>query len=175
MARGNQGFRHYREKNGINRNQGSLTRSPQNQMIMEAITKYTVEQIENMNYAEMREIRHLSQLPEVYQERIIAKLHADANLRINTAVEIRFTTEDGRKEFYAKRHSDRRTGSSVWSVSYTRKGWGVKKQVIGYDFDVFPVSIGRLADGTNVPSRLPYKKDVLELMKHIYWCKDEIA
>jgi hypothetical protein len=133
--------------------------------------KYTEQEVYRMTLSQMRSIKTLSELPDSMAERIRAKLSADAGLVINTATLIHLVSPNGRKVFHAQRHSDRRSGASVWSVSYCKKVWGVQKDVIGYSFDTFEVRFGRTADGTFIPKTLPYKKDVLELLKHIDWCK----
>lgn len=136
--------------------------------------KYTAEQVANFSYSQMCEVKSLSELPDKMVENLKAKMTSDAGLFINTGVEIHLVSENGRREFYAKRHSDRRTGWSVWSVCYCKRGYGVVKDVIGYGFDIVKTRFGRTADGTEIPKEVSRKQDVLDIIEHIEWAKEMI-
>lgn len=138
------------------------------------MAKYTEQQVAEMSYAEMRNIKNLSELPESMQQRIRKEFEAGANTCINTGTEIYLVSNDGRKVFRANRHSNRSTGSSVWSVSYSKKVAGICRDVIGYKFGVIEKRFGRTADGTEIKPRVSYKADVMEIINHIEWAKNLI-
>ena len=134
--------------------------------------KYTEQQIANMNYAQLCSIKTIKELPDKMADRLRNEIMQDAGKVVNTGVEVSLVSEDGRREFYAKRHSDRRTGSSIWSVCYCKRGYGVVKECIGYDFGIVKTCFGRTIDGTQIPQKVGYKKDVLAIIEHIEWAKN---
>lgn len=134
--------------------------------------KYTEQQIADMNYAQLRSIKTIKDLPDKMADRLRNEIMQDAGKVVNTGVEVSLVSEDGRREFYAKRHSDRRTGSSIWSVRYCMRGYGVVKECIGYGFGIVRTYFGRTIDGTQIPQNVGYKKDVLAIIEHIEWAKN---
>lgn len=136
--------------------------------------KYTARQIEDMNYAQLCEIKSIEELPDAMADKLRKEIMKDANIVINTGVEVRLVKENGRREFYAKRHSDRFTGSSFWTVSYYKRGYGIEKQCIGYGFGVVKKRFGKTADDTPIPAKVGYKKDVMAIIDHIDWAKELI-
>ena len=133
--------------------------------------KYTEQQIADMNYAQLRSIKTIADLPDSIANRLKSDIVKDAGKMVNTGVEVGLVSNDGRREFYAKRHSDRRSGSSIWSVCYMKRGYGVVKECIGYGFDIVRTRFGSTADGTRIPKTVSYKKDVMEILEHIEWAK----
>lgn len=131
--------------------------------------KYTEQQIADMSYAELCSIKTIKELPDKMAERLRNEITKDAGEMVNTGVEVRLVSADGRREFYAKRHSDRWSGSSMWSVRYCKRGYGVVKECIGYGFGIVRTRFGRTADGTTIPKSVGYKKDVMAIIEHIEW------
>ena len=134
---------------------------------------YTFEQLWQMNYSKLR-LLGFNDLPEKLQADLNEKLVKNKGQFINTGTRIYAVSPEGKRVFEAQRHSDRRTGASVWSVNYSKRKVCLCRDVIGYTFDVRLKRFGATADGTSVPQSLPYKKDVIEFMKHIEWLKSYI-
>lgn len=134
--------------------------------------KYTEQQIEKMTYAELRSIKSIKDLPDTMADRLRNEIMKDAGKVVNTGVEVSLVSVDGRREFYAKRHSDRRTGNSVWSIRYCKRGYGVVKQCIGYGFGIVRTYFLLTFDGTQIPQSVGYKKDVMKIIEHIEWANN---
>lgn len=122
---------------------------------------------------------NFSDLPQAIKDRLNIEVLDLCNHNTNTPYEVLLYNEQGSRYFYARRicesWSDDKGnympfgGGTKWKICYGRVQFKAYKNPVGEkDYELVDgLTYTKSANGTNIPSYLKTKKDVLELIKNI--------